>query len=53
MFNLEKERYEVNETDATVRIGVVKTSGNIRSGERVTVTVTPRQGSGVISGAGQ
>ena len=52
VFSLEKDRYHVNETDGTVRIGVVKTSGSIPSGESVMVTVTPREGAGQVEGAG-
>ena len=52
VFTFEEGSYEVNETDGTVRIGVVKKSGDIISGESVTIDVTPRQGSGRIGGAG-
>ena len=52
VFAFEEGSYEVNETAGTVRIGVVKQSGEIISGESVTLDVTPRQGSGQIRGAG-
>ena len=52
VFSLERDRYEVNETAGTVRIGVVKTSGNIPSGESVTLAVTPSEGAGQVEGAG-
>ena len=52
MFVFERDRYEVNEAAGTVRIGVVKQSGAIISGESVTIDVTPRQGSGQNGGAG-
>ena len=51
VFTFEEGSYEVNETAGTVRIGVVKKSGSIVSGESVTLNVTPRQGSGQIRGA--
>ena len=52
VFVFEKEKYEVNETAGTVRIGVVKQSGNVINGQSVTLNVTPRQVSGLRSGAG-
>ena len=51
VFVFENGSYEVNETAGTVRIGVVKKSGDIISGESVTLDVTPRQGSRQIGGA--
>ena len=51
VFTFEEGSYEVNETAGTVRIGVVKKSGDIKSGESVILNVTPRQGSRQIGGA--
>jgi uncharacterized protein with FMN-binding domain len=51
VFSLEKDRYDVNETDGKVWVGVVKKSGNIPSGESVTITVTPREGAGQVERA--
>ena len=52
VFAFEEGSYEVNETAGTVRIGVVKKSGDIIRGESVTLNVTPRQGSRQRDGAG-